>query len=112
CSSNLQGVQVLFFLDEPRLSVFSSKRVQDQLRLQELKLIIQALQKEDVLVGIHCCSNTDWEAVLSLGPDVLSLDTELSLSHLLQVKEGVRDFLKAGGCLSLGLIPTSKGEEL
>jgi len=101
-----EGVVPLFYLDEPGFYAFSSKNVRHVMALQELKLFVQTLQKEDVLVGIHICSNTEWDSVLSLPIDVLSFDTNLSLNLLLTHKEALRGFLGNGGRLSMGIVPT------
>ncbi|MCB0419014.1 MAG: hypothetical protein KDD39_15315, partial [Bdellovibrionales bacterium] len=75
--------------------------------LSELKLFIQTLQKEKALVGLHCCSNTDWKAVLNLPVDVLSFDTHLSLDAILAQKDSVQTFLGRGGRFSFGIVPTA-----
>ena len=100
------GVTPLFYLDEPGFFGFSAKDPKHVLGLSELKLFIQTLQKENVLVGIHCCSNTDWKAMLSLPIDVLSLDTNLSLASVLSCRNEVKRFIGEGGRFSLGIVPT------
>lgn len=101
------GVQPLLFLDEPALFVLSEENPLHLLGMQQLRLLIQALQKEGVAVGLHCCSNTQWAAVLGLGMDFLSIDTGLSLGSVLGAKEAVTSFLDKGGRFSLGLVPTT-----
>lgn len=100
------GVQPLIYLDEPGFYGFTAKNPKHALWLQELRLFLQSLSKESAIVGIHCCTNTDWSAVLSLPIDVLSIDTGLSLNILLSQKEPLRKFLERGGRLSLGVVPT------
>lgn len=102
------GVQPLLYLDEPALFVFSPENPAHLLGVQELKLLVQTLQKESVAVGLHCCSNTRWETILGLGLDILSFDTRLSLESLLGAKESLRRFLKSDGRLSLGAVTTSE----
>jgi hypothetical protein len=68
---------------------------------------VLALQREGALVGVHCCGNTDWGALLDVQPDVLSLDVRLSLDALLEEREALARFLESGATLSLGLIPTN-----
>ena len=41
--------------------------------------MVLALQREGALVGVHCCGNTDWRALMELPVNVLSLDVRLSL---------------------------------
>jgi hypothetical protein len=100
------GIQPILFLDEPGLYGFSATNPRHVMGLQELKLMIQALRKENVLVGLHCCSNTDWNAILQLGLDIISIDVELSLDKVL-AEPGSQKFLADGGRFSLGVIPTS-----
>jgi hypothetical protein len=46
--------------------------------------------------------------VLGLGLDILSFDTGLSLSSVLECREALEGFLDGGGRLSLGVIPTTR----
>lgn len=102
------GIQPILYLDEPGLYGVTTTDPHHLLALQELKFLASALRKEGVVVGLHCCSNTDWNAVLGLNLDVLSIDTHLSLEHLLaQASAGLERFLNEGGRLSLGVVPTT-----
>lgn len=102
-----QGVQPLIYVDEPGLYAFQGSNPKHVLALQELRLVLQALSHEGALVGLHCCSDTDWKRVLELPLDVLSLDTHLSLSRLMAQPSDLEAYLRRGGRLSLGVIPTS-----
>jgi hypothetical protein len=107
------GIQPLIYLDEPALYGLSLENPRHVLALQELKLLIQTLRKEGVLVGLHCCSNTDWSTVLGLNLHYLSVDTELSLKSLLSAPgNATENFLRTGGRLSLGVIPTTRSAVL
>jgi hypothetical protein len=68
------------------------------------------LKKEGAWIGLHCCSNTRWEAVFGLGMDILSLDTKASLENALAAQNGnaLREFILSGRRLSLGVIPTAR----
>jgi len=105
----MEGVQPLLYLDEPGLYGLSISNPRHVMGMQQLKLMIQALTKEGVLVGLHCCSNTDWAQTLGLGWHVLSIDSELSLASVLEAQEAVEGFLDRGGRFSLGIIPTTQG---
>jgi hypothetical protein len=100
------GVAPIVFLDEPGLFGINPSQPKHMLALQELKILIQTLRKEGAEVGLHCCSDTNWKAVLSLGLQYLSIDTALSLPHLLENKAELESYLASGGKLSLGAIPT------
>lgn len=101
------GIQPVLFLDEPGLFGFTKENPLYALGFQELKILIQALRNEGVIVGLHCCSNTDWGEVLGLDLNFLSIDVGLSLRNLLAQKVKLESFLERGGRLSLGIIPTS-----
>lgn len=105
------SIQPIFFLDEPGLYALSMSNPRHVMSVQELKLMLNALAKEDVLVGIHCCSSTDWKIVLSMGIHFLSIDTHLSLGTLLEHTESIETFLSGGGRFSFGVIPTSRDPE-
>lgn len=100
------GTTPLFFLDEPGLYAFDPREGRHLVALQELKLLVVALQREGALVGLHCCGNTRWGALLDLGLDVLSLDVRLSLDAVLDEPGPLLRFLESGATLSLGIIPT------
>jgi hypothetical protein len=105
------GVTPVIYVDEPSFYCFSKRIPKHLLGLQELKIFIQTLKKEGATVGLHCCSNTDWDAVLSLGLDILSIDTTLSFPSLVENHEALKEFFHTKGILSLGVIPTLKGKE-
>lgn len=102
------GIQPLLFLDEPGLYSYQGTNARHVLAVQELKVLVQTLTKQGVQVGIHCCGNTDWGMLLSLPIQFLSLDTSLSLGSLLSRGDALKRFLKNGGRLSLGVIPTGR----
>ena len=100
------GATPLIYLDEPGMYALERRDPRHLLVLQELRLMIVALQNEGALVGIHCCSNTDWAALLGLGINIISADARLSLDALLESGEPLQRFVDAGGVLSLGIVPT------
>jgi len=100
------GTTPLFFLDEPGLNSFSRGNARHLLAMQELRLMVVALQREGALVGLHCCGNTDWALLLEAGLDVLALDVRLSLDAVLEESGPFARFLDSGATLSLGIIPT------
>lgn len=100
------GTTPLIYLDEPGLYALDRRDPRHLVVLQEIKLLVVALRREGALVGIHCCSNTDWGLVLGLDADLLSLDVRLSLDALLEERDAFHRFLARGATLSLGIIPT------
>lgn len=100
------GATPLFFLDEPGLYALDTSDPRHLMVLQELKLLIVALKNEGALVGLHCCSNTDWTALFDLGLNLISADARLSLDAVLDGGDALHRYVQGGGALSLGIIPT------
>lgn len=100
------GANPIIYLDEPGLYALDTRDVKHMLMLQEQKVLIAALQKAGALVGLHCCSNTNWAAVMDLGLDILSVDARLSLDAVVEERAAFARFIASGATLSLGIIPT------
>ncbi|MBS1151424.1 MAG: hypothetical protein H6Q89_3122 [Myxococcaceae bacterium] len=105
------GATPIVFLDEPGLIALDPANARHGLLLQELKLLIHSAQKAGGLVGIHCCGNTDWAALLGLGLDVLSFDARLSIDAVLEERAACQSFFASGATFALGLIPTDADEK-
>jgi len=101
------GATPLIFLDEPGLVAFDRNSGRHLMALQELRVVLLALQREGAYIGVHCCGNTDWAALLELPWDLVSLDARLSLAKLLGSKAAFARFVAGGGALSLGMVPTN-----
>ncbi len=100
------GASPILFLDEPLLGALNRGNPRHLLVLEELRLIIGALKKAGARVGLHCCANTAWAALLELRLDILSIDARLSLDAVLDEKTAFQAFLASGATLALGIIPT------
>lgn len=104
------GATPIIVFDEPGLYAFDKRRPSHVIELQELGFAARTLAREGALVGVHCCGNTDWAAVLALPIDILAVDTRLSLDALLATGPALDAYLARGGTLSLGIVPTSSPE--
>lgn len=104
------GAEPMLFFDEPGLYAFSRQQPGHIVMLQELRINTMALRKYGAKVGLHCCSDADWGALLGVGLDVLAIDAKLSLRSLLKAGETLVTFVNMGGRLALGVIPTNQGE--
>jgi hypothetical protein len=100
------GAKPLIFLDEPGLYAFDRRDPQHLVSVQELRVVVLALRREGAVVGVHCCGNTEWAALLALGWDIVSIDSRLSLEAVLATGTAFERFQAGGGFLSLGIVPT------
>jgi methionine synthase II (cobalamin-independent) len=104
------GRRPVIFLDEPSLSGFGSafSSIQRQDVVDKLQMMISYLKdNSDCLVGIHCCGNTDWSMILAARPDIINFDAFEFLEHFLLYPDGIAGFLREGGTIAWGIVPTS-----
>jgi hypothetical protein len=56
-------------------------------------------------LGIHCCSNTDWEFVISLDPAVISMDAYATSKEFLLYADSLVPYMERGGVIAWGIVP-------
>ena len=66
---------------------------------------LEAIKSPKVKLGIHCCSNTNWDELLKKDLNFISFDYSISLENILKSKN-LKRFLKKSK-LFLGIIPTN-----
>jgi hypothetical protein len=104
------GRKPVIFLDEPYLSGFGSafSPLERHEVIELLQAMIQYLrQHADVLIGIHCCGNTDWSMILDAGPDIVNFDAFDHMDYFLLYPRDIKRFLVGGGIVAWGIVPTS-----
>jgi len=94
------------FIDEPGLQfIFSAMSGYDTLRAKsDLDLFLSTVSRP---CGIHLCGNPDWDFLLNLDMDVLSLDVFTNGDIFPNYAVGIRKFLDRGGTLVWGIVPTN-----
>jgi hypothetical protein len=102
---------VLFFFDEPGLSVLDMHQGHQKEGMEDLKLWTEELKAEGVTVGVHCCSDAPWAQLMKLPLDVIAFDAELSLISILKEKAALKKWHKKGGRLAIGIVPTRVGPD-
>jgi methionine synthase II (cobalamin-independent) len=99
----------IIFLDEPGLAGFGSSTligVSKEEITAALTEIIDAIHSKDALAGIHVCANTDWSLIFSTPVDILSFDSYEFFDKLILYKDLLEEFLKRGGIIAWGIVPT------
>ncbi|MGC8658128.1 MAG: hypothetical protein ACP5U1_03555 [Desulfomonilaceae bacterium] len=56
--------------------------------------------------GIHLCGNPDWEFLLNLDLDILSLDVYTNAAIFSSYSTAIKKFLDRGGVIVWGIVPT------
>ena len=104
------GVPVILFLDEPVMEVYGSaySSLSRDLVLELWRPTFEVLAGEDVLVGIHCCGNTDWGLLFECGAHIVNFDAYHFLEKMLLYPAEASAFLERGGGIAWGIVPTTE----
>ncbi len=57
-------------------------------------------------LGIHCCSNTDWEFVMGLDPSLISFDAYAGAREFLLFPDALAEYFERGGIVAWGIVPS------
>ncbi len=108
----LKGVSenIIIFIDEPYLTSFGSSfvSIERQDVLLMLDALIDKIHSKGALSGIHCCGNTDWSLLAETGVDIINFDAYSYAEGLSLYPNELTGFLKRGGALAWGIVPTSE----
>ena len=63
---------------------------------------------KDILIGLHCCGNTDWSMMFGSKVDIVSFDAYGFGDKLILYPEEIKRFTERGGFLAFGIVPTSE----
>jgi hypothetical protein len=93
------------FVDEPGLQfIFSAMSGYDERKAKgDLDAFFASIDRPR---GIHLCGNPDWDFLLNLDMDVLSLDIYTNAEIFASCAGSIRKFLDRGGIIVWGIIPT------
>ncbi|MEE4359836.1 MAG: hypothetical protein V2I97_25420 [Desulfococcaceae bacterium] len=94
------------FIDEPGLQfLFSAlSGYSDYKAKEDLEAFFSMIERPR---GIHLCGNPDWEFLLGLDMDILSLDVYSNGEVFASCASPVQKFLERGGVLVWGIVPTN-----
>ena len=105
------GKKIIFFFDEPYLGCFGSAYtpINREDVVKGLTEIAEGIKSKDVLVGLHCCGNTDWSIFTDAAPiEMINFDAFSFLDKLVLYAENLKAYLKKGGLLCWGIVPTQE----
>jgi len=109
------GCPVILFFDEPALTGFGSSAF-ISISKEEISAcfaeVIDAVQAEGGIVGIHVCANVEWSLVLDSSVDIVSFDAYSFFDKFVLYPDEIRKFLATGGILAWGIVPTLNVEDL
>jgi hypothetical protein len=94
------------FIDEPGLQFLWSAMsgYGDQPARGDMDLFFSMIERPR---GVHLCGNPDWEFLLRMDLDILSLDAYTNSEVFVAYANSIKKFLDRGGILVWGLVPTN-----
>lgn len=101
--------RAVVFFDEPSLTGFGSAfmTISREEVIQILTEVMQITRENaEVMIGVHCCGNTDWSMLLETPLDILSFDAYGFFDNLILYEKALKKFMARGGYLAWGLVPT------
>ena len=102
--------RIIIFVDEPILSALGSTSyigVDPEESLRLLREILEAIKYAGGIPGIHCCGKADWPLVIKSGTNIISFDAYDYIDTISLYPAEFSGFLKGGGYLAWGIIPTT-----
>jgi len=103
------GKKIILFLDEPYLGCFGSAYtpINREDVIKTLSDLTKDIKSQNLLLGVHCCGNTDWSIFTDIpGVDIISFDAFSYLAKLMLYADNLSEFFKRGGILCWGGVPT------
>jgi methionine synthase II (cobalamin-independent) len=101
---------IIIFVDEPILSALGSTSyigVDPEESLRLLRETLESIKYAGGIPGIHCCGKADWLLVIKSGADIISFDAYDYIDTISLYPAEFTGFLKDGGYLAWGIIPTT-----
>ncbi len=102
--------EVVIFIDEPIASALGSTTyitVEREEALRLLRALTGTIKELGAVPGIHCCGRAEWPLLMESGAGILSFDAYEYGETLGIYREETEAFLKGGGVLAWGIVPTT-----
>ena len=97
--------RAFMFVDEPGLQfLFSALSGYDNYKAKED--MDQFFAQIDRPRGVHLCGNPDWDFLLNMDLDILSMDVYTNAEVFSSYAASIKRFLNRGGVLVWGIVPT------
>lgn len=106
------GKPIVIFFDEPYLGCFGSGYTpitKEAVTSGLMELTIGLKTSRDILIGVHCCGNTDWSLLTDIATiDIISFDAFSFMERFTLYAEDIKRFLGRGGIICWGIVPTQE----
>lgn len=94
------------YVDEPGLQFLFNALAgySDRAAREDMEMFFSLIERPR---GVHLCGNPDWDFLLGLDMDILSLDVYSNGEIFSSYSSSIKRFLDKGGVLSWGIVPTN-----
>jgi methionine synthase II (cobalamin-independent) len=103
------GKKIIIFMDEPYLGCFGSAYT-PLTREQALTGLVEFTDQfasGNVLIGVHCCGNTDWSLFTDTPSlSIINFDAFSYMDKVILYADSLKKFLNRDGYLCWGVVPT------
>jgi methionine synthase II (cobalamin-independent) len=109
------GAKPIIFIDEPSLSQLGTSAfitISKEDVISVIKEISDLIKENGAMSAIHCCGKCDWSMPIEAGVDIINLDAFFFAECLGTFSSKVNVFLKKGGKIAWGIVPTLDLEAL
>jgi len=105
------GKKIILFFDEPYLGCFGSAytSINREEVVKRLTELTASVKSADVLLGTHCCGNTDWSIFTDIETlDIISFDAFSFSEKFVLYTDNLKKFIDRGGIICWGIVPTQE----
>jgi hypothetical protein len=109
------SVTPIIFIDEPVMSQYGTSAfitIRKEDIVEAIAEISNVIKDFGALCAVHCCGKSDWSILIDAGVDIINFDAFLFSKSLEAYIKEVEKFLRNGGYLAFGLVPTLDKEAL
>jgi methionine synthase II (cobalamin-independent) len=103
--------KMILFIDEPYLGCFGSAYtpLNREDVVKGLTALAGGIKSPEVLIGLHCCGNTDWSIFTEIKQiDIINFDADEFLERFLLYADALKGFVKRNGMICWGIVPTKE----
>ncbi|MDY6968232.1 MAG: hypothetical protein SVR08_06195 [Spirochaetota bacterium] len=100
------NTNAFMFIDEPGLQfIFNAMSGYNEIKAHEdMEAFLSLIERPR---GIHLCGNPDWDFLLNLDLDILSMDIYSNAQVFVQYAGSIKKFLERGGVIVWGIVPAN-----
>ena len=105
----------ILFMDEPVMSQLGTSAFMTVKRedvVAAVSEIASVVKDFGAICAVHCCGKADWSVIIDSGVDVINFDAFSYTKSLATHIDEVSDFIKKGGYIAWGIVPTLDKEAL